>query len=127
MHNGLPVKEIASLAFYDCDSLISVVIPDSVTSIGDWVFAYCYSLISVVIPDSVTSIGKYAFAYCDRLTSVVIGDSVTSIGVWAFAYCTGLKNIYYRGTASQWKAISKGSGWNSSTGSYTMTYNYTGE
>ena len=127
MHNGLPVKEIASLAFYDCDSLIRVVIPDSVTSIGDWVFAYCYSLISVVIPDSVTSIGKYAFAYCDRLTSVVIGDSVTSIGVWAFAYCTGLKNIYYRGTASQWKAISKGSGWNSSTGSYTMTYNYTGE
>ena len=40
---------------------------------------------SIVIPDSVTSIGEYAFWVCDSLTSVVIGDSVTSIGYDTFA------------------------------------------
>ena len=125
-YNG-ETYEINQYAFYNCDSLTSVVIPDSVKSIGEYAFAYCRSLTGVVIPDSVTSIGNGAFYSCDSLTSVVIPDSVTSIGDRAFAYCTGLENIYYRGTASQWEAISKGSGWNSNTGSYTITYNYTGE
>ena len=44
MHNGLPVKEIASEAFYNCDSLTSVVIGDSVRSIGERAFYNCYSL-----------------------------------------------------------------------------------
>ena len=51
-------------AFRDCSSLTSVVIGDSVTSIGEYAFAYCRSLTSVVIPDSVTSVGEYEFAYC---------------------------------------------------------------
>ena len=55
-------------AFYWCRSLTSVVIGDSVTSIGDDAFAYCDSLTSVVIGDVVTSIGDYAFRYCDSLT-----------------------------------------------------------
>ena len=121
------VTSIGGYAFGSCDSLTGAVIPDSVTSIGERAFAWCDSLTNVVIPDSVTSIGDWAFYDCDSLTSVVIGDSVTSIGDRAFAYCTGLKNIYYRGTASQWKAISKGSYWNAGTGSFAITYNYTGE
>jgi len=104
-----------------------VVIGDSVTSIGDSAFEYCTRLTSVVIGDSVTSIGDYAFYYCTRLTSVVIPDSVTSIGKSAFYNCRSLKSIKYRGTQSQWNAISKGSGWNASTGSYTITYNYKGD
>ena len=125
-YNGEPY-EIYQYAFYSCDSLTSVVIPDSVTSIGDWTFYSCTDLTSVVIPDSVTSIGALAFYHCTGLTSVVIPDSVTSIGEGAFYDCTRLKNIYYRGTEVQWIAISKGSAWNLNTGSYTMTYNYTGQ
>ena len=75
-----------------------LIIPDSVTSIGDYVFYNCNSLTSVTIGDNVTSIGNYAFAYCESLTSVTIGDSVTSIGDYAFYYCTSLKSVYCKPT-----------------------------
>ena len=52
---------IGNHAFYDCFSLTSVTIPNSVTSIGDYAFYNCSSLTSVTIPNSVTSIGAYAF------------------------------------------------------------------
>ena len=56
-------KIIADSAFYKCTSLISVTIPDSVTSIGGNAFKNCTDLTSVTIPDSVTSIGNVAFGY----------------------------------------------------------------
>ena len=75
------------------NSLITnLIIPDSVTSIGDYAFAYCDNLTSITIPDSITSIGDYAF-YCDNLTSITIPDSVTSIGNYAFSSCSDLKNV----------------------------------
>jgi hypothetical protein len=70
------------------DKCTSVVIPDSVTNIGDCAFDGCTGLTSVVIPDSVTNIGDYAFRGCSGLTSVVIPDSVTNIGDYAFDGCT---------------------------------------
>jgi len=121
------VTSIGSLAFAYCTSLTSVTIPDSVTSIGDYAFYGCDNLTSVTIPDSVTSIGNDAFRNCNSLTSVTIGNGVTSIGYYAFEDCTSLTSIKYRGTQAQWNAITKGYFWNSNTGSYTITYNYTGE
>ena len=55
------VIEIGNCAFYYCQSLTSVTIPDSVTSIGNSAFAYCESLTSITIPNSGTSIGKHVF------------------------------------------------------------------
>ena len=85
-------------------SLTSVVIPNSVTSIGDFAFCYCSGLASVTIPNSVTSIGCSAFCYCSGLASVTIPNSVTCIGDWAFAY---VKNIDYNGSAGgrPWGAL----------------------
>ncbi|MBQ8772460.1 MAG: leucine-rich repeat protein, partial [Clostridia bacterium] len=71
-------------AFYNCSSLTSITIPDSVTSIGSSAFYNCSSLTSVTIGNSVTSIGSSAFNYCSSLTSITISDSVTSIGEDAF-------------------------------------------
>ena len=75
------VTTIGKQAFRDND-LTSVVIPDSVTTIGNSAFE-SNNLTSVVIPNSVTTIGNYAF-YSNNLTSVVIPDSVTTIGKGAF-------------------------------------------
>ena len=71
-----------------------LVIPNSVTSIGEKAFFFCSGLTSVTIPNSVTSIGEDAFAYCTGLTGeLVIPNSVTSIGAWAFYRCSGLTSV----------------------------------
>ena len=66
----------------------------SVTSIGERAFYGCNGLTSVTIPNSVTSIGWSAFWDCSSLTSVTIPNSVTSIGRVAFAFCTNIENVY---------------------------------
>ena len=108
--SGLEQIEVASdNAYYDsrenCNAIIrtstnalvtgckNTVIPNSVTSIGDYAFVYCTGLTSVEIPNSVTSIGNDAFYYCTGLTSVEIPNSVTSIGNSAFQNCTGLTSV----------------------------------
>ena len=78
------VTSIGNSAFYDCSSLTSVTIPNSVTSIGSNAFQGCSGLTSVTIPNSVTFIGNEAFIFCSGLTSVGIPNSVTSIGRRAF-------------------------------------------
>ena len=80
----------------------------------------CSGLTSVTIPNSVTSIRGLAFYACSGLNSVTIPDSVTSIGDLAFSYCGKLSEITFTGTMDQWNAVSKGSGWNSNTGAYTI-------
>ena len=114
------VTIIGNEAFSGCEGLTSVTIPDSVKNIGNSVFSGCKGLTSVTIPDSVTSIGNYAFYNCSGLTEITIPDSVTSIGERAFSGCSGLTSITFTGTMAQWNAISKGDGWNSSTGNYTV-------
>lgn len=79
--------------FYECSSLTSITIPDSVTSIGDDALYGCTSLTSITIPDSVTKIGAYTFYECTSLTSVMIPDSVTTIGGRTFQGCASLTSI----------------------------------
>ena len=91
--NGKSVTSIGNYAFFWCDSLTSISIPDSVTSIGDEVFYGCESLTSITIGNSVKSIGDWAFKNCSSLTSISIPDSVTSIGYGAFEGCKSLTSI----------------------------------
>lgn len=93
----------------------SYIIPDSVTSIGEYAFYKCTSLSSVTIPDSVTSVGAYAFNGCTSLESVTIPDSVTSIGDRAFFCCTNLTSLTFKDTTT-WYRTNSSSNWSSKTG-----------
>ena len=102
---GSGVQSLGVEAFAWSNSLTNVTIGSGVTSIGDGAFAGCINLASIVIPNGVTSIGVGAFMYCNSLTSVIIPESVTSIGYMAYADCNTLEAVYYRGTATQWQAV----------------------
>jgi len=87
------VTSIGTNAFSFCRGLTKVSIPNSVKTIGNWAFYRCTGLTTVTIGNSVTSIGNHAFFCCSGLTEVTIPNSVTSIGDYAFADCTGLTEI----------------------------------
>lgn len=110
------VTAIGNMAFYNCNGLTEIIIPDSVkaigasafdgceqltaanlgnglTSIGNSAFFGCTGLQTITIPDSVTSMGVYVFSGCTALTTATIGDGVTTIGNSAFAGCTELMDI----------------------------------
>ena len=94
------LKTIYSYAFCSSSSSGSttglsgaLVIPNTVTSIGDYAFRGLKNLTSVIISNAVTSIGQCAFNYCSGLTSVTLGNSVATIGSSAFSACTSLPSI----------------------------------
>ena len=98
---GDSVKHIPANLCRDMKNLTSLIIPESVTSIGGGAFAGCSGFTSITIPNSVTSIGESAFADCDSLTSVVWnakscadfeGFSTPFYDVYAYEY-TGNYNI----------------------------------
>ncbi len=87
------VTDIGDGVFYMCTDLQSVIMGKNVTSVGRGAFANCTSLTSIIIPDSVTIIDEMTFSCCENLTSINMPDSMTSIGNGAFAWCTSLASI----------------------------------
>ena len=92
-----PANEIPEFSFFNANTntgkntLISILLPNSITSIGDNSFYSCNGLTEINIPNTVTNIGLYAFQYCNGLTSVNLGRGVSSIGNQAFYKCLNLK------------------------------------
>ena len=102
--------EIPANAFDRCDPLINIMIPNSVTSIGDRAFASCDSLTSITIPFGVTSINPETFYKCYSIKSITIPESVTDIGDSAFSGCSSLEDVYFGGTQAEWRIITIGQG-----------------
>jgi len=87
------VTNIGNSAFAHCTSLTNATIPNSVVNVGSGAFSYCTNLAGATLPDSVSSIGDHAFYVCSSLTSVTIPHGVTNIGYFAFAFCSGLTSV----------------------------------
>lgn len=87
------VTSIGESAFYSCDNLEGIQIPNTVKRIEDDAFRSCRGMKSIIIPNSVTSIGANAFFGCSRLKTIVVPNSVKSIGESAFGHCLGLESI----------------------------------
>ena len=87
------VKIIDDFAFSDYSALISITLPNSMTSIGNNAFSGCVSLTNVTIPNSISEIGKRAFSDCTSLIHINIPDSITSISEYMFSGCSSLSNV----------------------------------
>ncbi len=85
---------IAGGAFENCLNMISITIPETVTSIGPYAF-YNTGLKEIVIPEGVTRIENNTFESSTSLTKVTLPESITSIGDEAFHRCTNLTDINF--------------------------------
>ncbi len=83
-----------SLTTYNIDSATKIIYSAAFGVYG----SPCYALTDIVIPDSVTSIGNGAFANCELLGSITIGAGVTYIGSRVFEYCTNLTSATFKNT-----------------------------
>ena len=80
-----PVMRIGNNAFYECKTLRSMTIPESVISIGDNAYYYCSALGNVRLSDATLTIGKRAFYKCGNL-NIKLTNKITTIGDEAFGY-----------------------------------------
>ena len=87
------IRTIDNDAFMWCVGMTNMTISNSVTTIGASAFNSCRSLTNLTIPNSVKSIGDHAFSGCSSLTSLTIPNTVTSIGYGVFDGCIGVKSI----------------------------------
>lgn len=92
-YNGKPVVVIQNSAFKDCSSLTSILIPNSIKSIGINAFENCSNITEITIPEGVTLIGNNTFKGCVKLASASFSTSIESFGANAFAGCTSLTSI----------------------------------
>ena len=86
-------KVIGDKAFYQCNSLISIQLPEGIDSVGDGIFYGCSSLIFIQLPEGISSIGNEAFCECSSLESIQLPEGITSIGNSSFEGCSSLKSI----------------------------------
>lgn len=98
-------KETVYGSFAGCTSLTSVVVPEGVTTIGDYSFIGCSQLSSVSLPATVEVIGGFAFSNCESITHMELPKALAQIGTRAFSGCKSLRAV---SGYSEVKAISVG-------------------
>ena len=92
------LSNIGANAFYGCQKLANITLPNKVETIGQSAFYGCTSLTSIRIPDNVPQIATKTFQSCSGLVTVVLPKNLTSIGDYAFNACGVLANFVYTGS-----------------------------
>ncbi len=92
---GNSVAEIGDSAFYNCQKIDSVSLPETCTSIGSHAFYNCINLTSINLPQGMTEIKPYTFWKCEKLEEILIPEGVTTIGEKCFAACYSLKEVIF--------------------------------
>ena len=87
------VTSIGDYAFYECWKLEEVSLPQSLEAIYKDAFYFCKSLKSVTIPDAVVLISSNAFYLCESMESLDLGEGVAHIGESAFDCCRALTEV----------------------------------
>ncbi len=87
------VINIGVCAFYECENLITVDFPESLTIIADNAFNRCHTLNNFDFPNSVKTIGSSAFYECYALSEVVLPESLTTVSSSSFSRCKGLVTL----------------------------------
>jgi len=80
------LESIGVAAFFECESLKKIILPQKLTVVEEATFSDCHSLSTVVFHDNITNIGKESFTSCP-LSSIRFPDKLTSIGELAFCVC----------------------------------------
>jgi len=120
------VYSIGYRAFYGCTALTSITLSPNTTTIGNNAFYNCTALTSAILGNKLKTIGTYVFYYCTALNTITIPNTITSIGVRSFYNTSSLTTVNYTGTETQWNAISKGSyNYYITRTTVTKVYNYT--
>ncbi len=94
------VTSIGDYAFNGCEKLHEIIIPDSVTILGNRAFLYCTNLQTIDMPSNIVKIGDAAFESCTALKDVAIPTGVQNIGYNTFAGCISLEKIELPDTIS---------------------------
>ncbi len=85
--DGYQIVGIDKQAFYSCERVKTIVVPEGVVSIGSSAFNGCALLEDITLPSTLETIGESAFNSCVSLKQMTIPAGVTSIGKWALLYC----------------------------------------
>lgn len=86
---------IISSAFSGCSFLKYIVIPNSVTKLGNYTFTGCTALSDISLSKSLMSIGTGAFQRCEMLQTIHLPEGLKEVGGSAFYDCKGLTNISF--------------------------------
>ena len=91
---GKTVTAVEDGAFSNCDGIVSITLPHTVSQIGKNAFDSCQSVVNFTLPQTLKTIGDEAFRSCFAVSTITIPVSVTSIGRLAFIGCTSLSDLY---------------------------------
>ena len=91
---GVEVTRIGYKAFYQCNKLVSLQLPDTITEIESYAFAYCEALSGIYLPENLSKLGNSSFYNCTSLTGsfddLGFPAGVKAIPAFCFSGCSGL-------------------------------------